>query len=1601
MKFRVTPSAFIASILILVLLAGFLVVFAMGDFLSGYVDSLLSGIKLPASISVSFSSMDRQFLHHVEFRDLTVKYKGETLFYSDSIELSASIPALISHYLSGSSIFDLRVNQPVITVNQTQFDELAAEITALNSSSAEKEEAVIPEAVGSQVNLDLSASNPYQAYQKAEAERIAREAETVRQDSSEIMDSLVDRTGLRIWLTDGTISLRLFGISAECTGLDSAFSFFPGFIYNSANINITNSLFSYEDIQAQFDDIKTSFDNNSVLQLSFENLDTPFGTVRNGFLETTVKFAEDGSLGVLPVTLITREINSELNGQKISLQSMEDTGTIDTGDFSHDLNIAMTGVAYNGPLGNAGIQTLDLQTSGNYAKDINLDLVLQGLSGNYPAEGISGIISTVSLTGDVEMDTRKATGVLLLNSLSLGGLERFLLENTLIPELSLNFNLSPELMMGDFYASLDTDVADSLIGHAQSRILADFQYESADSFHANVKLDQTRLETIPDDIVLDLSLSRELGKDLLAEGQMTLGTNVRVLGNGNLTTREVSASVRLENLLPSHYDFFYRTYEKEIGAYIKDDTNLDLFLSLNILDFRKMDLDFNLDLAVRQVAFGKSRYNFTVSLNSLIQDNILQVRKFTASTDLYRLDYDGRINSNLLRRGGTLAGNLPEGTLSLSRTRDGTELGSLQLASVSSNLYNFLVLIPSLTGFSFGGEMSIGEASDIALDSDLTFDTVSYPLDVDLDFLSGRYLITSTGLSLLGTYRENTISLGIDLDDFELRLPGGLEYWMNMSTEGFYNIQSQDFRLDVDSFRMRKAFSSTIYGFDLAFNPGELSLTDLSIGFSDGTSVSGQLEFLFDDFLSLFKGKTDNLSAMLKLESSRGETLDAAYLKKRISFSLGNLDLSRFGLEALFNLSLLGRLDGDAYGSLSFRQGESTLTSDLVSTPEIVQMKNFESTFDSIDLAGSGISIDRRTNLVDARLNGKMTLDFKSGPMVYQIQSSLDFDYLPISTMVGEVIRTIRENPLGLFTTAFDFQGVAENLKADLHLDRLVFGDFPMQPDDVLIGFTDGVISADGKFISASFDTRSSKVFLDINKDWGIGLSADGIMDGKTINVDVSSLFIPLKLINVFVDMVSVPFQGGEATGSFRILKDSSSDLGLYGTLYANNVSARVFWVPDTEFRVSNAIISLDGLQFHSPKQRLEILSLEDNTRGYGTFSAMADLSSGFIYDLDIDLQDATMPLWVPVPAVRLDFHADIGGTTHIGSDGTGYLKGNVTSSNMMADFNLDLATVPQWYLENDVPTDYDFTVTFLKNNVFAYPSSENPILDVTINEGDTIRAGYYTSARDFFVEGDVSLQSGQIYYFQKDFVVTEGKLSFNRDYLNSNGALQIGLDLRARMRDYDQNGNKVDIYLNLQNSSLDSIEPFFTSVPSLPENEILELLGQSILPSSAFQAPSLSSVASLTVAAAEAIGKLGIIQTGQASLGLQSIIGQSLGLDVFSIRTSLLQNIVIDALPGSVFSSDLSSIAKYLDGTSIYVGKNITEDLFLQGTISLKADPDAGNNAAFGGFLSNDLRLDLEFSLDWDTPLAVFSFFTQPQELSIFNLFDTMGFSVTKSIEF
>ena len=160
----------------------------------------------------------------------------------------------------------------------------------------------------------------------------------------------------------------------------------------------------------------------------------------------------------------------------------------------------------------------------------------------------------------------------------------------------------------------------------------------------------------------------------------------------------------------------------------------------------------------------------------------------------------------------------------------------------------------------------------------------------------------------------------------------------------------------------------------------------------------------------------------------------------------------------------------------------------------------------------------------------------------------------------------------------------------------------------------------------------------------------------------------------------------------------------------------------------------------------------------------------------------------------------------------------------------------------------------------------------------------------------------------------------------------------------------------------------------------------------------SVSSLASFAVSATSAMSSLGVIDTSD-TYSLSSVIRRALGLDLLVMRSPLIENMVLGAI-NRFKNNNFSLVSSYFNGTSIYAGKYINSDIFAGISLSLRSqDKNSGESGMY--FLSDDLKLDLEISFDWDNPLGSFSLFSQVHELSVIGFLDNIGFTFTRRFSF
>jgi len=314
---------------------------------------------------------------------------------------------------------------------------------------------------------------------------------------------------------------------------------------------------------------------------------------------------------------------------------------------------------------------------------------------------------------------------------------------------------------------------------------------------------------------------------------------------------------------------------------------------------------------------------------------------------------------------------------------------------------------------------------------------------------------------------------------------------------------------------------------------------------------------------------------------------------------------------------------------------------------------------------------------------------------------------------------------------------------------------------------------------------------------------------------------------------------------------------------------------------------------------------------------------------------DITVPRESPVP-----YGFDINGFVARG-DASGNLNfsmenlcfdisGDLYANNTEMGVNYDEMVNRQenTFSDGKIPCVVDLTVNTGPVVEFVYPNSRIPILRANPDMGTKIHITVDSLARQFSLVSDIKIRRGEIYYLERSFYVRSGLLVFRENELRFDPRLTA----RAEIRDHTDNG-PVTISMIVDNAPLLSFTARFESNPALSQMEILALLGQNV--PGAQQDENAAAVQRAFLSSGSEIATNFIVgrQMGQ----IEQQIRNFMRLDMFNVRTQIIQNALFRALQSPVDRT--SSLGNYFDNTTVFGGKYIGQDMFVQGMLSMRYD--------------------------------------------------------------
>jgi hypothetical protein len=209
---------------------------------------------------------------------------------------------------------------------------------------------------------------------------------------------------------------------------------------------------------------------------------------------------------------------------------------------------------------------------------------------------------------------------------------------------------------------------------------------------------------------------------------------------------------------------------------------------------------------------------------------------------------------------------------------------------------------------------------------------------------------------------------------------------------------------------------------------------------------------------------------------------------------------------------------------------------------------------------------------------------------------------------------------------------------------------------------------------------------------------------------------------------------------------------------------------------------------------------------------------------------------------------------------------------------------------------------------------------------------------------------------------------------------------VRAELRETTTDG-LVSIYLISDLVPASQFSPRFESDRGYTNAEILAVLGTNPFGTSGEDAMNIASAVPFT---GDILTQIGVVKT------MEKTIRDFFHLDLFSVRT-VVQNILQNAVSANRQQEtdlrereryrEIPTFGRYLDKTSLFLGKYIGSDLFLDFLLQFRTrDLYVREEDTFGG-----LVLDAEFILEWRTPFFNLEWSLMPKHPNELFIFDNV----------
>ena len=992
------------------------------------------------------------------------------------------------------------------------------------------------------------------------------------------------------------------------------------------------------------------------------------------------------------------------------------------------------------------------------------------------------------------------------------------------------------------------------------------------------------------------------------------------------------------------------------------------------------------DIGIERLHFNAFSFDTTLSFSLLKEKNILTLPSLRMTLPFATLDASGDMD---------LGNFLPSFDLNISDGND-VVLLSLVMERLGGSEVSFSLTLPVIGSGGLSGNLALGEDDTLRSDADLTLLGKSYDFSVLVDFAESVVAVENEKAFLGISWRDELV---MDLDFLSFELPsryyqsGGL---LDGSVHFDFDFRGQTYTLSSTSFTLRDLTllpSYPDFSFDLFFDECGFSVENILVTSDDYDPLSGRFRYEDGQFALALTSSGEEILFSLAPDVAGYSGL----------LALSSLDLGRFNSPGkVLDLSLVG--SGASLEDLSFSGEVRMESTDEVNAPFFLNAEIYidkdELDLERIVYQGKEDKIEVPSFLFSLE-KGTFDLPFSYERVLENVDRNHTFSAK--GRISGEFGK--RSDFLAFYNTFKD--GGFDQASGKVYIESMMLDEMAIALDgESDINYENSSFSFSGSLVSGNLDFSDQVINLDMAFDFNpLGrVSVKGNLSDET-ELEISLDDIMLYIVNPFFKGPIVVIDEETLVSGNLLVSGSPGDFHMYGYLSSERLGMDVFWLPGEHLVANNAYMSVWDNYVRSDLTEVTVIENGGERIKRGkvivSFSLEPSLMMEY-YEVDAFVEKGNeLEFRFPLRSMNIDILGAISGhfSLHQDAHKNVDLKGELDATRFELSYGLH--ELPPWYRPT-AHVEFDFDMNLVGNSSFVFPLGPNPILSATFEEGQRVR--FQSDDEGFRASGQLDFRTGEIYYFQRSFFIREGGILF-RD--TGYGMMPV-VNLRAELRDYDSRGDRVSIFLVLREATLDDFTPTFESSPQLPLNEIMQILGNAIV-SNERGSSDLSSVVSLVSTGVDVLSRFGYIPAGD--VGIRESIRKTFNLDTVNIHTNIIGNVVYEAFRGNE-GRQVSPLARYLDGTTLYLGKYISENLYVEALFHLAADSGRirrENNVDRWGrtrrngtsFISNDLDLETEISVEWTNPMCTVKVFTAPGNFNIYEVVDSLGFSITKQFVF